>query len=164
MNYKKNDINITGPNKTAVFTLSDRIPIDHTVSFRDALTKDIYSNKNTLYDLFFHDSNINNLQLEIQSGVKRMSNNQYTVGKQNIDQLKMIMNSIFVENSRDQYRDSTNAIKKLNSLVLQYAIPQVFNSVESHLKYKRDITNLATPMSNPIMTTKNKQLRQQRWL
>ncbi len=64
MNYKKNDINITGPNKTAVFTLSDRIPIDHTVSFRDALTKDIYNNKNTLYDLFFNDSNINNLQLE----------------------------------------------------------------------------------------------------
>ena len=84
MNYQKNDINITGPNKTAVFTLSDRIPIDHTVSFRDALTKDIYNNKNTLYDLFFNDSNINNLQLEIQSGVKRMSNNQYTVGKQNI--------------------------------------------------------------------------------
>ena len=57
MNYKKNDINITGPNKTAVFTLSDRIPIDHTVSFRDALTKDIYNNKNTLYDIFFNDSN-----------------------------------------------------------------------------------------------------------
>ena len=131
MNYQKNDINITGPNKTAVFTLSDRIPIDHTVSFRDALTKDIYNNKNTLYERFFNDVNINNLQFEIQSGVKRMSNNQYTVGKQNIDQLKMIMNSIFVENSRDQYSDSENAIKKLNSLVLQYAIPQVFNSVES---------------------------------
>jgi len=134
MNYQKNDINITGPNKTAVFTLSDRIPIDHTVSFRDALTKDIYNNKNTLYDLFFNDSNINNLQLEIQSGVKRMSNNQYTVGTQNIDQLKMIINSIFVENSRHQYSDSAIAIKNLNSLVLQYAIPQVFNSVESHLK------------------------------
>jgi hypothetical protein len=164
MNYQKNDINITGPNKTAVFTLSDRIPIDHTVSFRDALTKDIYSNKNTLYERFFNDVNINNLQFEIQTGVKQMSNNQYTVGKQNIDQLKMIMNSIFVENSRDQHSDSENAIKKLNSLVLQYAIPQVFNSVESHIKYKRDITNLARPMSNPIMTTKSKQLRQHRWL
>ena len=122
MNYQKNDINITGPNKTAVFTLSDRIPIDHTVSFRDALTKDIYNNKNTLYDLFFNDSNINNLQLEIQSGVKRMSNNQYTVGTQNIDQLKMIMNSIFVENSRHQYSDSAIAIKNLNTQYLRYLI------------------------------------------
>tara|TARA_B100001559_G_C16467256_1_gene607192 strand:- start:762 stop:1256 length:495 start_codon:yes stop_codon:yes gene_type:complete len=164
MNYKKNDINITGPNKTAVFTLSDRIPIDHTVSFRDALTKDIYNNKNTLYDHFFNDSNINTLQLEIQRGVKQMSNNQYNVGKQNEDQLKMIMNSIFVENSRNQNTDAASAIKSLNTLVLQYAIPQVFNSVESHIKYKRDITNIATPMSNPVMTTKNKQLRQHRWL
>lgn len=164
MNYKKNDINITGPNKTAVFTLSDRIPIDHTVSFRDALTKDIYNNKNTLYDHFFNDSNINTLQFEIQRGVKQMSNNQYNVGKQNEDQLKMIMNSIFVENSRNQNTDAAAAIKNLNTLVLQYAIPQVFNSVESHIKYKRDITNIATPMSNPVMTTKNKQLRQHRWL
>ena len=52
MNYKNNNISITGPNKTAVFTLSDRIPIDHTVSFRDAITKDVYNTKNTLYDLF----------------------------------------------------------------------------------------------------------------
>lgn len=163
MNYTKNDINITGPNKTAVFTLSDRIPIDHTVSFRDALTKDIYNNKNTLYDRFFNDSNINTLQLDIQRGVKQMSNNQYNVGKQNVDQLKIIMNSIFVENSRNQNTDAATAIKNLNTLVLQYAIPQVFNSVESHIKYKRDITTIATPMSNPIMTTKNKQLSQHRW-
>ena len=93
-----------------------------------------------------------------------MSNNQYNVGKQNEDQLKMIMNSIFVENSRNQNTDAASAIKSLNTLVLQYAIPQVFNSVESHIKYKRDITNIATPMSNPVMTTKNKQLRQHRWL
>ena len=52
MNYNKNNIDRFGPNKTAVFTLSDKIPIDHTVSFRDALTKDVYNTKNTLYDLF----------------------------------------------------------------------------------------------------------------
>ena len=164
MNYKNNNISITGPNKTAVFTLSDRIPIDHTVSFRDALTKDVYNTKNTLYDLFFSDSNVNILQNEIQLGVRKMSNNQYNVGRQNNDQLKIIMNSIFVENSRNQTNDVNNAIKNLNSLVLQYAIPQVFNSVESYLKYKRDIATIAMPMNNRIMTTKNKQLRQHRWM
>jgi len=54
-------------------------------------------------------------------------------------------------------------IKKLNLLVSQYAIPQVYASAESYMKYKRDITNIATPMRNPIMTTKNKQLRQHQW-
>jgi hypothetical protein len=73
------------------------------------------------------------------------------------------MNSIFVENSREQTNDNTAMIKKLNLLVLQYAIPQVYASAESYMKYKRDITNIATPMSNPIMTTKNKQLRHHQW-
>ena len=162
MNYQKNNINITGPNKTAVFTLSDRIPIDHTVSFRDALTKETYNNTNTLHGDFFSESNIEALQVEIQNGVRRASNNQLNVGRQNTDQLKMIMNSIFVENSRDQGNNAA-MIKKLNLRVLQYAVPQVYNSAESYMKYKRDITNIATPMSNPIMTTKNKQLRQHQW-
>ena len=62
MNYQKKNINITGPNKTAVFTLSDRIPINHTVSFRDVITKDTYTNINTLHGDFFCDSNIEILQ------------------------------------------------------------------------------------------------------
>jgi|TARA_B110000114_G_scaffold177381_1_gene209117 hypothetical protein len=163
MNYQKKNINITGPNKTAVFTLSDRIPINHTVSFRDVITKDTYTNINTLHGDFFCDSNIEILQIEIRNGVHRMSNNKLTVGIQNIDQLKTIMNSIFVENSREQNNNNSAMIKKLNLLVLQYAIPQVYASAESYMKYKRDITNIATPMSNPIMTTKNKQLRQHQW-
>ena len=163
MNYQKNNINITGPNKTAVFTLSDRIPIDHTVSFRDALTKDTYNNTNTLHSEFFCDSNIETLQMDIRNGVRRMSNNQLNVGRQNTDQLKMIMNSIFVDNSREQANNNADMIKKLNLLVSQYAIPQVYASAESYMKYKRDITNIATPMRNPIMTTKNKQLRQHQW-
>ena len=72
MNYNKNNIDRFGPNKTAVFTLSDKIPIDHTVSFRDALTKDVYNTKNTLYDLFFSDKNMELIQHNIINGVKNV--------------------------------------------------------------------------------------------
>ncbi len=163
MNYNKNNIDRFGPNKTAVFTLSDKIPIDHTISFRDALTEDVYNTKNTLYDLFFSEQNILFLQNNIINGVKQMSNNNYVINNQNKDQLKIIMNSIYVQHSRNVNGNNNQVIKVLNNLVLQYSVPQIFNEIESNMKYKRDINNLIMPMSNPILLKNDKQLEQNIW-
>lgn len=163
MNYNKNNIDRFGPNKTAVFTLSDKIPIDHTVSFRDALTEDVYSRKNTLYDLFFSEKNIVFLQNNIVNGVKQMSNNNYIINNQSKDQLKIIMNSIYVQHSRNVNGNIDQIINVLNNLVLQYSVPQIFNEIESNMKYKRDINNLIMPMSNPILLKNDKQLKQNIW-
>jgi len=163
MNYNKNNIDRFGPNKTAVFTLSDKIPIDHTVSFRDALTKDVYNSKNTLYDLFFSDKNMELLQYNIKNGVKNMSNNQYIINNQSKEQLKIIMNSIYVQHSRNINGNNDEIIHKLNTLVIQYSVPQVFNEIESNMKYKRDINSLIMPMSNPILLKNDKQLKQHIW-
>ena len=163
MNYNKNNIDRFGPNKTAVFTLSDKIPIDHTVSFRDALTEDVYSRKNTLYDLFFSEQNIVFLQNNIINGVKQMSNNNYIINNQSKDQLKIIMNSIYVQHSRNVNGNIDQIINVLNNLVLQYSVPQIFNEIESNMKYKRDINNLIMPMSNPILLKNDKKLKQNIW-
>lgn len=164
MNYNKNNnIDRFGPNKTAVFTLSDKIPIEHTVSFRDAITEDVYKTKNTLYDLFFSDQNIVLLQNNIINGVKTMSNNNYAINNQSKDQLKIIMNSIYVQHSRNVNGDINKVINVLNNLVLQYSVPQIFNEIESNMKYKRDINNLIMPMSNPILSKNSKQLQQNVW-
>lgn len=163
MNYNKNNIDRFGPNKTAVFTLSDKIPIHYTVSFRDALTEDVYSRKNTLYDLFFSEQNILFLQNNIVNGVKQMSNNNYIINNQSKDQLKIIMNSIYVQHSRNVNGNIDQIINVLNNLVLQYSVPQIFNEIESNMKYKRDINNLIMPMSNPILLKNDKQLKQNIW-
>ena len=165
MNYNKNkDINIDkfGPNKTAVFFLSDKVPLDHVVSFRDALTNE-KCNTNTLYDLFFSEKNIGTLQQHIIKGVSQLSNNKYNINNQNIDELKIIMNSIYVEHSRNIYGNKENIIAKLNTLVLQYSIPQIIKEIESNIKYRRDINNLAVPMSHPILLSNSKQLQQKIW-
>ncbi|MAU36394.1 MAG: hypothetical protein CMD14_03370 [Flavobacteriales bacterium] len=163
MNYNKNNIDRFGPNKTAVFTLSDKIPIDHTVSFRDALTKDVYNTKNTLYDLFFSDKNMELIQHNIINGVKKMSNNQYVINNQSKEQLKIIMNSIYVQHSRSVNGNIDQIIHALNKLVIQYSVPQIFNEIESNMKYKRDINSLIMPMSNPILLKNDKQLKQHVW-
>ena len=163
MNYNKTNIDRFGPNKTAVFTLSDKIPIDHTVSFRDALTKDVYNSKNTLYDLFFSDKNMELIQHNIINGVKKMSNNQYIINNQSKEQLKIIMNSIYVQHSRSVNGNIDEIIHTLNKLVIQYSVPQIFNEIESNMKYKRDINSLIMPMSNPILLKNDKQLKQHIW-
>tara|TARA_B110000483_G_scaffold68665_2_gene85774 strand:+ start:7230 stop:7733 length:504 start_codon:yes stop_codon:yes gene_type:complete len=166
MNYNKNkDINIDkfGPNKTAVFFLSDKVPLEHVVSFRDALTNEKCNTTNTLYDLFFSEKNIQTLQQHITQGVSQLSNNKYNVNNQSISELKIIMNSIYVEHSRNIYDNKDNIIVKLNTLVLQYSIPQIITEIESNIKYRRDINNLAVPMSHPILLSKSKQLQQKMW-
>ena len=77
--------------------------------------------------------------------------------------LKIIMNSIYVQHSRNVNGNIDQIINVLNNLVLQYSVPQIFNEIESNMKYKRDINNLIMPMSNPILLKNDKQLKQNIW-
>ena len=70
-----------------------------------------------------------------------MSNNNYIINNQSKDQLKIIMNSIYVQHSRNVNGNIDQIINVLNNLVLQYTVPQIFNEIESNMKYKRDINN-----------------------
>ena len=92
-----------------------------------------------------------------------MSNNNYIINNQSKDELKIIMNSIYVQHSRNVNGNIDQIINVLNNLVLQYSVPQIFNEIESNMKYKRDINNLIMPMSNPILLKNDKQLKQNIW-
>lgn len=112
-----------------------------------------------LSDAFFSKENIQLLQNGIRAGVHQMSNGQYTVGEQNCDQLMMIMRSTFLQSSLNQPGNITAQIERLNTLVLDYAVPQVYGEAQGYLKYKYDVSNLVVPISTPIMSsTGDKQL------
>ena len=50
-------------------------------------------------------------------------------------------------------------VKTLNSLVLEYAIPQVYGEAKSYMQYKYDVSTLVVPLSHPVMSkTNDKQL------
>ena len=103
------------------------------------------------------------IQHNIINGVKKMSNNQYVINNQSKEQLKIIMNSIYVQHSRSVNGNIDQIIHTLNKLVIQYSVPQIFNEIESNMKYKRDINSLIMPMSNPILLKNDKQLKQHVW-
>tara|TARA_A100001015_G_C14814028_1_gene641949 strand:- start:25 stop:381 length:357 start_codon:yes stop_codon:yes gene_type:complete len=114
-------VNIMDQNTSAVFTLSDHIPVNDKSDFREALNG---SWTNTpLSDTFFSHENINILQNGLRYGVYEKSNNQFIIGNQNNDELKIIMRSIFLQNSKNLLTNITEQIVNLNNKVLDLVIP-----------------------------------------
>ena len=146
-------INIMDKNTSAVFSLSDNIPINDNSDFREALNGS-WSNT-PLSDTFFSHDNINILQNGLRHGVYTKSNNQFVIGNQNIDELKIIMRSIYLQNSKNLSYNITQQIETLNNIVLEYCINQIYGEIQGYMKYKRDASSLVSPMELPSLTKNN---------
>ena len=100
----------------------------------------------------------------MRAGVYKRSNGQYLISEQNPDELKIIMRSIFLQYSPNDAGNISQQIAALNSLVLDYAIGQVYGEAEGYMKYIRDASQMYTPIAPPVMSTTNdKQLLLKRW-
>ena len=154
---------MTDSSQTAIrFSLSDKIPINECSSYLDALIGNW--NDTTLSCAFFSANNIQIIQNGLRYGVFTKSNDQYIVGEQNCDQLKIIMRSIFLQYSKNQEHDITGQIVELNDKVIKYAVTQVLGEAEGYIKYMRDINTPLIPMSRPILAyTNDKTLEFKRW-
>ena len=155
MNYETNNgrVDIMGPNTTAAFTLSDRMPVNQITSYRDAMNGNWYNTK--LSDVFFSEQNIITLQNGIRVGVFKKSNEKYLIGNQDSDELKIVMRSIFLQNAKNLPDNIPQQIKNLNKLVLNYAVHQVYGEADGYMKYKRDASTLIMPMEHPVMSKLN---------
>ena len=145
------------PKTQDLFALYDKIPSHQCADFREP-TLGLWDDT-TLSTLFFSNKNIIILQNGIRAGVFKRSNGQYTVGAQDCDSLKIIMRSIFLQHSANRIDNITEQIVELNSLVLKYAIHQVYSEAQGYVKYLYDASNMYTPIAPPIMSkTSDKQL------
>ena len=140
-------VNIIQPDINKQFSMYDRIPVGKATDYADALMGQ--QEKTLLSNLYFSKENIQIVHNAIRAGVHKKSNGRYIIGKQNIDTLKIIMRSIYLQHSRNKPCNITEQIEGLNELVLDYAIPQVLGEVESYVKYKHDVSTLAVPMQRP---------------
>ena len=161
-NSSNGRVDILGPNTSSVFALSDRIPISKGESFRDAMTGNWYDT--TLSNAFFSANNIQILQNGLRKGVYQMSNDQYLIGEQSPDELKIIMRSVFLQNSKNLPNNISQQISVLNNIVLDYAVKQVYSACEGYMKYKRDASTLVVPIDTPVLSrTNDKQLILKKW-
>ena len=146
-------VDILGPKPGDQFALYDKIPVHECTSYRNALTGTW--NESPLSKKYFGVENINFLQRAIQSGVYNMSKGEYGIGNQDCDVLKTIMRGVFLENSANRDDHIDEQISALNQIVVDYAVPQVYSSVQSYIKYCRDASSLATPMDHPTAASYN---------
>jgi hypothetical protein len=143
-------VDIKTPNTSQLFQIYDKIPAHQWSTYRNP-TEGLWDNS-TLSNLFFSRENIKILQNGIRSGVYKKSRGQHTIGEQDCDSLKIIMRSVFLQNSANQPTHVTQQIEALNQMVLDYCIQQVYSEVQGYVKYISDVSTLAIPIAHPITT------------
>ncbi len=156
-------IDIISPTLNNQFELSDKIPVHTTAAFRDAMTGNWMNTPLSL--AYFSSENINILQNNRRNGVFDKSNSEFVIGLQDEDELKIIMRSVFLQNSLNLETNIREQIRDLNALVESYAIEQVYKEAISYLKYKRDASNMYALLALPSnSSTRGKTLELQRFV
>ena len=62
------------------------------------------------------------------------------------------MRSIYFQNAKHQPNNITSQVTELNNLVIKDCIPKIISQLDGYLKYRKDISTLATPINRPIST------------
>ena len=141
---------IKQPDPNAVFKMQEKIAIrNRATEYREALSGNNWE-ENTLSKAFFSAENIQILQNAIRAGVHKMSGDRnIVVPPQNIDQLKIIMRSTYLQHAQHDMNAMREEIVKLNGLVLDYSIPMVYNEAMGYLRYLEDKSTLVVPLERP---------------
>ena len=107
-----------------------------------------------LSQIFFSEMNMNVLQKAIRFNVNKKTNE--IIDYQSTNELFTIMRSIFLqEGDAGVYsKDIAKHIRKLNGLVIEFAVHQISNQVSQHKEYLTKISTLPVPLKNPIYDNK----------
>ena len=140
-------VNIIGPNRNQ-FSLFDKIPTNECSTFHDAMTGNFQDSILSL--AFFSKENMQIIQNAIRAGVYEVSNQQYIIDNQNCDNLKIIMRSVFLQNSVNLPDRITEQIQELNGLVVKYCVREINSEAQGYINYKRDASTMYNPIDRPV--------------
>ena len=146
-------VDIKSPNTSSLFQLYDKIPANQCVTYRNP-TEGLWTDTD-LSRAFFSHQNIQILQNGIRNGVYQRSNNQYVIGSQDCDSLKIIMRSVYLQHASNLPYDIPQQVTELNKIVLNYCIQQVYSEAQGYMKYISDVSTLAVPIAHPVMANNN---------
>jgi hypothetical protein len=137
-------VNITQQDGTPLF-LQTSVDVDDKSNYYSA-TKHMLQ-ASGLTNEYFSANNINHVHQLIKERVYEISNKKYLIDNQSRDELKIIMKSIFLQNST--FSQSKDEINRLNEMVVAEAARIIYTELLSYLKYKEDASTLVKPMSRP---------------
>ena len=108
--------NKEAPDISNLFAMYDKIPANQCTTFREPTLGQW--DETILSKTYFSHNNIQIIQNAIRSGVYHKSNGQYIVAPQDCDSLKIIMRSVFLQNSVNQVDNIRGQIEELIKIVL----------------------------------------------
>ena len=130
---------------SAQFAFFEKVSVKNKASeYRDALTG-VWENS-TLSRLYFSSENLQIIQNGIRAGVYKMSKNEIVVAPQNVEHVKIIMRTYYLEHARHLKDHITEQIQELNKYVLDYCVPFVYNESVAYLRYLEDSSTLVVPL------------------
>uniref|UniRef100_A0A6C0CNU6 Minor capsid protein P8 central region domain-containing protein n=1 Tax=viral metagenome TaxID=1070528 RepID=A0A6C0CNU6_9ZZZZ len=135
---------------TIKMKMAEKIGIrNKATEYREALSG--LQEDNFLAKAYFSEDNIQILQNGLRAGVYEVSNKEIIIPPQNIDNLKIVMRSIYLQyaSHTSEISNITAEIIKLNNYVLEYCIKSVYNEAQGYAKYCRDQSTLVMPMERP---------------
>lgn len=155
---------IENPDPTAVFKMQERIALKNkSTNYTSALAGNDWED-NILARVFFSAGNIQILQNGLRAGVYEMSNKQFVIPPQNVDQLKIVMRSTYLQFAEHLQENITKQVERLNKIVWDYVVPTVYNEAVGYMKYMQDQSSLVMPMDRPIHNDREyKQLELKAW-
>tara|TARA_Y100001970_G_C14253363_1_gene873397 strand:- start:5251 stop:5871 length:621 start_codon:yes stop_codon:yes gene_type:complete len=137
------------------FNLQDKIPvIDNSTDYREALNGGW--EKNLLSDVFFCKENITIIQNGIRKSI--YNHTEKIIDTQPEEQIKIIMRSIYLQNAKNIADDISHQVEQLNIQVIRECVCKIITELNSYLKYKHDISNMAIPIDRPKSTYVNQEL------
>jgi len=143
-------VNIIEPDNPMIqFKMQERIALKNkSSSYSEALAGNY--EYNVLGQVYFSNNNIQIIQNGLRAGVYHKSNKQFLIPPQNINNLKIIMRSIYLQYAQHLENNITQQVECLNELVLDYCIPVVYKEAVGYLKYTQDQSSLVVPMERPL--------------
>lgn len=130
------------------FFLKEQIPLDDKTNYFNA-TKYTFQ-PSELSNTYFSKENINKVHNDIKKKVYDLSQQKYVIDDQNMDVLKVIMRSIFLQYSKFQFDNIKQQVEEMNVMVVDYSSNNIYGEIQGYLKYKKDASNMYTLMDRPV--------------
>tara|TARA_Y100000389_G_C17371280_1_gene469188 strand:+ start:620 stop:1075 length:456 start_codon:yes stop_codon:yes gene_type:complete len=117
----------------------------------DVYVSGIYE-RNLLSDIYFSKKNTILIQTKIKKNILDKYN--YKISDQSNEELIIIMKSIYMDNSTNNYKtknDLKKEIQRLNTLIINYCTTNIINNIKEYTTYLDKIDNpFDTIQINPI--------------
>ena len=120
----------------------------------DALVRDAeksISQQSPLSKIFFSDKNMNRIQKKIKEDILERTKGQYKLDDdQDEHDLLIAMTAIFRTKARHLPENPIKQIKRLNTEVVQFVVPDMVTNIKQYYGYLKDINEPIKPIERPM--------------